>query len=75
MPTTSNHTPDLLRPDETAKMLRISKAGLYRLIHKRAIRFYKIMGSLRFEKGDIVSFLKTNRVDVIGSDTYGSTKN
>jgi len=75
MPTDHRPTTELLTPDEVAKMLRISKAGMYRLIYKRAIRFYKVMGSIRFERSDVVSFLESNRVEIVGSHKYGNTKN
>ena len=75
MPTNSQPTTELLTPDDVAKMLQISKTGMYRLINKRAIRFYKIMGSIRFEKSDVISFLEGNRVEVVGSHKYGNTKN
>ena len=75
MPTNSNPTTEFLTPDELAQMLKISKAGVYRLINRRFIRFYKVMGSIRFEKGDVLSFLENNRVEVIGLHSYGNTKN
>ena len=75
MPTNSNQTTELLTPEDVARMLKISKAGVYRLINRRFIRFYKVMGSIRFEKGDIVSFLENNRFEVVGQHSYGSTKN
>ena len=48
-----------------ADLLRISKSTLYRLIEKRKIPFYKVEGSLRFLKRDIVSYLDKNRVDSV----------
>ena len=75
MPTNSISTTELLTPDELAQMLKISKVGVYRLISKRAIPFYKVMGSIRFEKGDILSFLENNRHEMVGSHRYGYTKN
>ena len=75
MPTNFNPTTELLTPDELAQMLKISKAGVYRLIDKRLIRFHKVMGSIRFERGDILSFLENNRVEVVGLHRYGNTKN
>jgi excisionase family DNA binding protein len=61
----SNSTPtaELLTPDELARMLRISKAGVYRLVEGRHIRFYKVGGSLRFEKNDVLAYLRENRVE------------
>ncbi|NIT13904.1 MAG: helix-turn-helix domain-containing protein [Candidatus Dadabacteria bacterium] len=75
MPVSDNPTSELLTPDELADMLKISKAGVYRLITKRKIPFYKVMGSLRFEKRDIISYLQQNRVELIGLEQYGSKKN
>ena len=75
MPINSNLKTELLTPDELAQMLKISKSSVYRLIEKRVIRFHKVMGSIRFDKGDILSFLENNRVEVVGQHTYGSTKN
>ena len=75
MPTNSNPTTELLTPEEVAQMLKISKVGVYRLINKRLVRFYKVMGSIRFDKGDILSFLENNRIEAVGQHTYGSTKN
>lgn len=67
MPINSKHTIELLTPDEVAKILKISKAGIYRLIDKRLIPFSKVMGSIRFEKNDVFSYLKNNRVESVGS--------
>jgi len=71
---TNNPTIELLTPDELARMLKISKPGVYRLIAKRKIRFYKVMGSLRFNKNDILSYLDQNRVDLVGLKQYDSKK-
>jgi len=65
MKTDSHTTLRLLTPDEMADLLRISKSTLYRLIEKRKIPFYKVEGSLRFLKRDIVSYLDKNRVDSV----------
>ncbi len=63
-----------MTPQEVARTLHISKAGVYRLIDKRLIRFYKVMGSIRFDRKDILSYLKNNRIEVVGQHNYGSTK-
>ena len=75
MPTTSNPTIELLTPDEVARILKISKAGVYRLIDKRLLRFYRVMGSIRFDKTDVLSYLENNQVEAVGLHTYGNTKN
>jgi len=75
MPIGSNPAPDFLTASELATLLKISKVGVYRLVEKRRIRFYKITGSLRFEKEDVLSFLKESRIEPVGATKYGSTKN
>ena len=56
---------ELLTPKELAIMLKISKAGVYRLVEKRRIPFHNVTRSVRFDKKDILSFLQQNRIDVI----------
>jgi DNA binding domain, excisionase family len=75
MPTDSDPTIELLTSSEVAKILNISKVGVYRLTEKRQIPFFKVMGSLRFDKNDIKSYLRQNRIEPVGSQHYGSTKN
>jgi len=65
METDSNIITELLTPDELAKFLSISRATVYRLVEKRLIPFYKIRGSLRFEKSDILDYLKKSRVESV----------
>ena len=67
MQTDSNLTPELLTPDELATMLKISKAGVYRLVEKRRIPFHKVTRSVRFDKKDILSFLQQNRIESVSS--------
>ena len=74
MSTSQNPTIELLTPDELAGMLKISKPGVYRLIAKRKIRFYKVMGSIRFDKNDVLVFLQQNRIELVGSKQYDSKK-
>ncbi|MBL7057806.1 helix-turn-helix domain-containing protein [Patescibacteria group bacterium] len=56
---------NLIRPEELAKLLNVSKTSVYRIVESRAIPFFKIKGSLRFEKSDIADYLKSNRVESI----------
>jgi len=65
----------MLTPAEVAALLKISKVGVYRLVEKRCIRFYKVMGSLRFNREDVLSFLQENRFEPFGATQYGSKKN
>ena len=61
----SDTTIELLTPDEVAELLRISKVGVYRLVEKRVIPFYRIRGSLRFDRKDVATYLKENRIEPV----------
>ncbi len=65
---------ELLTRDEVARLLKISRAGVYRLVERRRLPFYKVGHSLRFAKRDVLAYLSQNRVDAIGTQHYGSTK-
>jgi excisionase family DNA binding protein len=56
---------ELLTIAEAAQLLRISISSVRRLQQRRAIPFFKIGGSIRFSRRDIVSYLKCRRVDEI----------
>ena len=71
MPTGSKSTIEILTPTEVANLLKISKIGVYRMVEKRRIRFYKVIGSLRFDKEDILAFLQENGVEPIGPIKHG----
>lgn len=55
----------LLTPDDVAALLRISKTGVYRLVERRAIRFYRIAGVLRFDQIDIEAFIRQGCVEAV----------
>jgi excisionase family DNA binding protein len=57
---------DLLTPDEVAELLRVSKTSVYRLVERRAIRFYRVCGLLRFAREDIHAYLGAGRVEPMG---------
>jgi excisionase family DNA binding protein len=52
--------------DEVAALLRISKSSVYRLVERRAIRFYRVRGVLRFDQRDIEAFLKQGCTEPMG---------
>lgn len=52
----------LLTVDEVAKLFRISKASVYRMVESRIIPFYKISGVLRFKEEDLLIYLESQRV-------------
>ena len=65
MTTDSNTISNLLTPDELAALLRISKVSVYRLVEKRSMPFYRVNGSLRFDKNDVMAYLKENRIESV----------
>lgn len=58
---------DLLTPDEVAKILRISKASVYRLVERRQVRFRRVCGLLRFALSDIEMYLSAGTVEPVGN--------
>ena len=50
---------DLLTVPEAAKVLRISSVGLRRIIASGDLRYFKVRGSVRINRDDIVVYLNT----------------
>ncbi len=59
-------TMELLTLRETAGFLRISASGVRRLQQGRHLPFFKVGGSIRFAKSDLLSYLARQRVGPIG---------
>ena len=55
----------LITPDDLAEFLSLSKPTIYRLVDGRKIPFFKVNGSLRFSKDDIINYLNDNRIEPI----------
>ena len=55
----------LLTLDEVAELLRVSKTSVYRLVERRAVRFYRVSGLLRFDHADIEAFLGAGCVEPV----------
>ncbi len=70
MPTSSSAakppTRTLLTLDEVAELLRVSKTSVYRLVERRAIRFFRVSSVLRFDLADVETFLGAGRVEPVG---------
>jgi excisionase family DNA binding protein len=66
MPTDSSQTMELLTIAGVAEFLKISKSTARRLQQQRLIPFFKVGGSVRFTKSDLVSYLEKQRVETIG---------
>jgi excisionase family DNA binding protein len=58
---------EFLTRDDLAKLLKISRASVYRLAERRQIPFFKVGGSIRFAKSDVLTFLRKGRVDAIST--------
>lgn len=56
-------TKQFLTAIELKEILGISVASVYRLIDTRKLPAFKIGGSIRFLKDDVISFLKSTRID------------
>lgn len=56
----------LLTIPEAAEFLTISASGVRRLQQGRHIPFFKVGGSIRFAKADLVSYLASQRVGSLG---------
>ncbi|MBU4216670.1 helix-turn-helix domain-containing protein [Patescibacteria group bacterium] len=63
MTTDLNNVLKLITTDQLAGMLSISKVTVYRLVESRQIPFYKIKGSIRFNKDDVLKYLQDNRIE------------
>jgi excisionase family DNA binding protein len=53
---------DLLTVEGLAAEFRISKMGVYRLVERRALPFYRVGGVLRFDRRDVEEYLRRRRV-------------
>ena len=58
----------LLTPDELAKLLKISKNTVYRLVENRQIPFYKVGGGLRFSLKEVEEFIMKNRIEPVNEN-------
>ena len=53
---------DLLTLQEVCELLKVSKAYIYSLTHKRQIPHIKMLGRLRFRRSDIDEWLQEQEV-------------
>jgi excisionase family DNA binding protein len=57
--------PELLTVTEVAELLKVSTQSVRRLQSDRYLPFFKIGGSVRFAKSDIIEYLKKGRIDAV----------
>ncbi len=56
---------ELLTIKEVAEFLKVSPQSVRRLQQVRHLPFIKIGGSVRFDKSDLINYLKKQRVEAI----------
>ena len=56
---------DLLTITEAAKLLKISVSGMRRLQQRRLIPFFKVGGTIRFAKSDLLAYLRKHRIEPV----------
>lgn len=61
---------EMLNIVEAANFLRIARTGMYRLVEKRAIRFYRVCRRLLFKKQDLIDFIERGKTDEITAFSY-----
>lgn len=57
---------ELLTIPEAAKFLRVSPSGVRRLQQGRHVSFFKVGGSIRFAKRDLIAYLARQRIVSFG---------
>ena len=66
----SSEGADLLNLTEACKLLAVSKSYIYSLTHQKKIPHIKMMGHLRFRKGDIERWLRDQEQEVCIGTTH-----
>ena len=61
MPINSQPAVVLLTVEEAATLLRISQRGVRRMLDKRLVPIIRVMGSVRIDEKDILSYLEAQR--------------
>ncbi len=65
---------ELLNIKEAANFLRVAPISMYRLVEKRAIRFYRVCRRLLFKKQDLIEFVERGKTEEITSLIYDRSK-
>jgi excisionase family DNA binding protein len=48
---------------EVANIMRVTPSSIYRLVEKRALRFYRVARKLLFKKKDIADFIDRSKTE------------
>jgi excisionase family DNA binding protein len=65
---------EFLTVPEVKKLLNVSRASVYRLKDSGFLPFYKILGTIRFRRSDVETYLQTCRSVALNEDEYVSSK-
>jgi excisionase family DNA binding protein len=55
--------PDVLTPDQLARLLKVSKTTIYRFLRNGEIKHFRIGSAIRIPKIHILEFLNLSQVD------------
>jgi excisionase family DNA binding protein len=66
---------DLLDIKAAARLLHVAPISMYRLVEKRAIRFYRVCRRLLFKRQDLVEFVERGKTDGIICSNYDRSQN
>lgn len=58
----TNKLPRLIKADEAAEILQLTRRTIYDLVQKRKIPFYRYDGGIRFDVEDLKEYLEKRRV-------------
>jgi len=65
-----DHVPELMTLDEVARFLRFAKSTIYRLIDSRRLKCFKVAGSYRFNKTDVLGFVQEGCREPLAKNEY-----
>lgn len=60
---------ELLTPQETSEVLKVSITTVYRLVERRELPVYRVGRALRFSKQDVADYLASGRVAPASEET------
>ena len=60
----------MLNIKEVADFLRVTPSSIYRLVEKRALRFYRMPRKILFKMADLLEFVEQKKTDKTTEDQY-----
>ncbi len=56
---------DFMTVDELAAFMKVSKTTVYRIVESHIMPVYRLGGSLRFRKQDIIAYIESQKTDAM----------